>query len=155
MIRNARIEDVLAIVGMIRSGCDEGVFYSRSDSLEEQEEAFRKYAFENRTKGYEILIHQTGNRIQGYVDYQVKRGVGHFLGIYVKADYQRKGIGKRLMKKALEDFKRLGCHKARLEVFAPNAGAISLYKHLDFKQEGFLHKDEEKRDVIIMSRFLP
>jgi len=109
LIRNARIEDVLAIVGMIRSGCDEGVFYSRSDSLEEQEEAFRKYAFENRTKGYEILIHQTGNRIQGYVDYQVKRGVGHFLGIYVKADYQRKGIGKRLMKKALEDFKRLGC----------------------------------------------
>lgn len=59
------------------------------------------------------------------------------------------------MKEVLEDFKRLGCHKARLEVFANNVGAISLCKHLGFNQEGFLHKDEEKKDIMIMSRFLP
>jgi ribosomal protein S18 acetylase RimI-like enzyme len=155
LIRKARIEDAPTIVGMIRNGSDEDVFYSRRDSVEEQIEGFKRYAFDNRPKGYEVLVHQTENTIEGYVDYQVKRGVGHILGIYVERDYRRKGVGKRLMKKALEDFKRLECHKARLEVFAHNAGAISLYEHLGFKQEGFLHKDEEKKDVIILSRFPP
>ncbi len=154
MIRKARIEDALTIVDMIRNGSSEGVFYQRSDSLEEQVEGFRSYAFSSRPKGYEILIDQTENVIEGYTDYQMKRGVGHILGIYVKRDSRRKGVGKRLMKKILDDFKRLGCHKARLEVFAHNAGAISLYEHLGFNQEGFLHRDEEKKDVVIMSRFL-
>ena len=155
LIRKAGIEDIPVIVGMIRNGSDEDVFYSRPDSLEEQLERFKRFAFDSRSDGYEVLVHQTENTIEGYVDYQVKRGVGHILGIYVKRDYRRKGVGKRLVKKALEDFKRLGCHKARLEVFAHNTGAVSLYEHLGFNQEGFLHKDEEKKDVIIMSKFLP
>jgi ribosomal protein S18 acetylase RimI-like enzyme len=121
--------------------------------LEEQVEGFRRYAFESRPEGYEILVFHTENRIEGYVDYQVKRGVGHILGIYVKRSYRRRGVGKRLMDRALEDFNKIGCHKTRLEVFAHNLGAINFYKQLGFNQEGYLHKDEEKIDIIIMSRF--
>ena len=90
----------------------------------------------------------------GYIDSQVKRGVGHILGIYVKQNYRAKGIGKRLMERALGNFRKEGCHKARLEVFAHNHRAIKFYKHLDFVQEGFLREDEEKKDTIIMSKFL-
>lgn len=155
MIREARIEDAFTIVGMIKTGSDEGVFHLRCDSLEEQVEGFRRYAFESRPKGYNILVHQIENRIEGYLDYRVNRGVGHILGLYVKPNYRRKGVGKSLMKKAFEDFKRIGCHKARLEVFAHNLGAINFHEHIGFKQEGFLHKDEGKKDIIIMGRFIP
>lgn len=155
MIREARTEDALTIVGMIKTGSDEGVFHSRCDSLEEQVEGFRRYAFESRPKGYNVLVHQTENRIEGYLDYRVNRGVGCIWGIYVKPNCRRKGVGRNLMKKAFEDFNRIGCHKARLEVFARNVGAISFHEHLGFKQEGFLHRDEDQKDIIIMSRFFP
>ena len=128
----------------------EGVFHSCNLSLEEQRKEFRKYAFENRPVGYQILVYQIGSTAVGYVDYQVKRGVGHILGIYVKQSYRRTGMGK-----ALDDFKKRGCHKTRLQVLAHNHGAINCYKHLNFVQEGFLRKDEEKKDTVITSKFLP
>jgi len=154
-IREARIEDIPMIVEMIRAGSSEGVFHSRNLSLEEQREGFRKYVFENRPVGYQILVYQIGSTTVGYVDYRVRRGVGHILGIYVKRSYRRRGIGKRLIGRALDDFKKGGCHKTRLEVFAYNHGAMNFYKHFNFVQEGFLHEDEEKKDTVIMSKFLP
>jgi ribosomal protein S18 acetylase RimI-like enzyme len=155
LIREAETEDLFSIVDMIRAGSDEGIFHSRCDSLEEQREAFRKYAFERRPEGYGLLVYQAENRIEGYVDYQVKRGVGHILGIYVKQSCRRKGVGKRLMEKALERFNKTGCHKTRLEVFAHNPKAVDFYRQLGFIQKGFLRRDEGNKDVIIMSMFLP
>ena len=155
VIREARVEDVPAIVDMIRAGSNEGVFHSQAFSLEEQKEAFKKNAFEERPEGYQVLVSQVGSRIVGYIDYRVRRGVGHVLGIYVKQAYRKQGVGKGLVRKVLNDFKRKGCHKTRLEVFAQNCGAIQFYKYFGFAQEGFLHKDEEKKDEIIMSKFLP
>ena len=155
VVREARVQDAMAIVDMIRAGSNEGVFHSQAFSLEEQREAFRKNAFKERSQGYQVLVSQVGSRIVGYIDYRVRRGVGHVLGIYVKQGYRRQGIGKGLMRKTLDDFKRKGCHKTRLEVFAHNYGAIEFYRYFGFAQEGFLHKDEEKKDEIIMSKFLP
>ncbi|MDH7477870.1 MAG: hypothetical protein QHH17_05765, partial [Candidatus Bathyarchaeota archaeon] len=60
----------------------------------------------------------------------------------------------KLIDKTLYSFKKRGCHKARLEVFVDNKEAIKFYTHLNFIQEGFLHQDEEKKDIIIMSKFL-
>lgn len=153
-IRGAKVEDVTTIVDMIRAGSDERVFHSRDISVEESRKAFKKYAFEDRHRGYQILVSQVGSKIAGYVDYEVRRGVGHVLGIYIKQECRRKGIGRQLLEKVLDNFHEEGCHKTRLEVFAHNTGAIKFYKHLGFAQEGFLHKDEDKKDTIILSRFL-
>ncbi len=143
------------IVDMIRAGSAEGVFRSRNLSLGKQREDFGRFAFENRPVGYQMLVYQIEGTTVGYVDYQVRRGLGRVLGIYVKPSHRRMGIGMRLMKKALDDFQGKGCHKARLSVLAVNHGAINFYKHLGFVQEGFLRKDEEKKDTVIMSKFLP
>ena len=58
------------------------------------------------------------------------------------------------MEKTLDELKNKSCHKARLEVFANNHGAIDLYTCLNFVQEGYLREDEEKKDTVIMSKFL-
>jgi ribosomal protein S18 acetylase RimI-like enzyme len=139
---------------MMRAASDEGIFHSRNLSEREQRERLKEYAFRNRPEGYQILVYQLRKAIVGYVDYQVKRGVGQILGIYVKQNLRSKGLGKKLMQKVLDDLEKKGCHKARLEVFAHNHGAIGFYQHEGFVQEGFLRKDEEKRDIAIMSKFL-
>lgn len=156
-VREGHIEDVPFIVDMVRAGSEEGVFHthpSRSLSIDEQREGFRKFAFKNRLEGYQLLIFEVDSAIVGYVDSQVRRGVGHILGIYVRQNYRAKGIGKRLMERVLNSFRKKGCHKARLEVFAHNHRAIKFYRRLDFVQEGFLREDEERKDTIIMSKFL-
>lgn len=152
-IREARAEDVPDIVDMIRAGSAEGVFHSQDFSLEEQRKAFRKYAFEEKSEGYQVLVCQVGSTIVGYIDYRVRRGVGRILGIYVKQGYRRKGFGKELMEKAFLKFRKKDCHKTRLEVFAHNKAATKFYIHLGFDQEGLLYKDEEKKDTIILSKF--
>lgn len=111
-------------------------------------------ASDNREKGFELLLCQIETEIVGYIDALVgKWGVGHFLGIFVKPEYRRKGIGEKLLDNIMEKFSTSNCHKAKLEVFADNQGAIRFYSNLGFVQEGYLKKDEDKRDVIIMSRF--
>jgi len=156
-VREAWTDDVPSIVDMVRTGSKEGVFHAHpscSLSVERQRDGFRKFAFENRPEGYQLLVFQVGRAIVGYIDFHVKRGVGHILGIYVRQSYRGKGIGKRLMERALDDFRKKRCHKTRLEVFAQNHRAIEFYKHLDFVREGFLRQDEEKKDIVILSKFL-
>jgi len=154
LIRIANIMDVPFIVEMIRAAAGEGVFHSIFLSVEEHRRKFREFAFKKPPEGYQLLVFQVGNKIVGYIDFHVKRGVGQILGIYVKPSHRKKGIGKKLVEKALDSFKKRKCHKARLEVFAKNDKAIRFYTNLNFIQEGFLRKDEDKKDIIIMSRFL-
>ncbi len=156
-VRVASIEDVPSIVTMVRAGSEEGIFHynpSHSFSVEEQRESFRNFAFEKRPKGYQVLVFETEDTVIGYVDSEVKRGVGHILGIYVDQKHRRKGIGKKLIEYMLQDCMRQGCHKARLEVFANSHKAIGFYKHLGFIQEGYLRNDQENKDTVIMSKFL-
>ncbi|MCW4020128.1 MAG: GNAT family N-acetyltransferase [Candidatus Bathyarchaeota archaeon] len=150
VIREASAEEAPVIVDMIRARVDERVFHSRNVSVE----GFRNFAFENPREGYKILVYQAGDRVVGYIDFRVRMGVGHILGFYVKPEHRREGVGKNLMEKALDTLKRKGCHKARLEVFAHNRVAVRFYSHLNFVQEGYLHEDTGKKDIIIMSKFL-
>ncbi|MFX1369907.1 MAG: GNAT family N-acetyltransferase [Promethearchaeota archaeon] len=144
-------EDAPDIVGLIRIGIEERAFHDRVISLEDALE----YAFSSPPKGYNLFICLIENEIAGYIDGLVgKRGVGIVTGICVRPEHRRKGVGEQLMGRILDQFRLGECHKARTEVFADNQGAIRFYLRCDFIQEGYLKKDEGKRDVIIMGRFL-
>ena len=150
-IRAATTEDVPYIVDLIRMGVEDRSFHNRVISIK----GFREYAFKSRQKGFNIILYQIINEIVSYMDSIVGNwGVGHILGIYVKPEHRKKGIGKKLMNKTFDEFMKRNCHKARVEVFANNQGAIRFYTSLNFVQEGYLRNDEDKRDVIIMSKFL-
>lgn len=149
-VRRALVRDAPVIVNMIKKGSEEGVFHSRTPSVE----GLCRYAFENPREGYSILLCQIGAKITGYVDLRMNRGVGHILGIYVKPDYRKRGIGTALMERTLNESRAKRCHKARLEVFAKNQTAKKFYTRLGFVKEGFLIQDEERKNTIIMSKFL-
>ena len=150
-IREATLDDVPSIVAMVRMGIKEKAFHNREVS----DESFLDWAFTNRERGYALYLCENDSESLGYIDSIVGRwGVGFITGIYVNPQYRKQGIGEGLMKKSHDRFLERDCHKARLEVFADNKGAISFYSRVGFVEEGYLQNDEDKRDVIIMSRFL-
>jgi ribosomal protein S18 acetylase RimI-like enzyme len=149
-IRKASPEDAFVIVDIIRAAAQENAFHSRVLSVKE----FREFAFEKSREGYNIFVCKIRGTIVGYIDSRMRMGVGHILGLYVKPTYRRKGIGRNLMETMVKEFKKKGCHKTRLEVFANNDGAIDFYNRLGFVQEGYFREDEEKKDTIVMSKVL-
>lgn len=62
------------------------------------------------------------------------------LGIGVLAPYRGKGVGKALMKAALEKAKLKGLTRIELTVREKNTSAIALYEELGFVKEG-IHKN--------------
>ncbi len=150
-LRVATPEDASGIVDLVRIGVKERAFHYREPSVE----GFIEFAFSDPPEGFHIFVYQVETEIAGYVDSIAgKRGVGEVWGICVRPEYRRKGIGEKLFNKVMETFTENGCHKARLEAFAENQGAIDFYKRQNFIQEGYLKEDKEKRDAVIMSRFL-
>jgi len=79
--------------------------------------------------------------------------VGH-LGMGVVKNARRKGIGALLLRASLKDAFSKGLKRVELEVFASNAGAISLYEKEGFTEEGRKRKaryiDGIYDDIIVM-----
>ena len=82
------------------------------------------------------------NNLIGIASVSLKQKIFNHLGVTgvsIKKDFRGKGLGKMLMKKALEEASSLvGIKKIILGVFANNKVAINLYKKLGFKEYGCL-----------------
>lgn len=61
--------------------------------------------------------------------------VGH-LGMGVRREYRRRGLGRRLLEACLSRATAAGIERVELEVFSDNAAAIGLYESHGFKLEG-------------------
>jgi RimJ/RimL family protein N-acetyltransferase len=58
------------------------------------------------------------------------------LGMGVRAEWRRQGIGRRLLDACLSLARDAGIEKVELEVFTDNVGATRLYQSLGFIEEG-------------------
>lgn len=100
--------------------------------------------------GMVVLIQQTNIK---------SRHLANIFGLYVKASYRGKGIGKQLIDKALE---RLtsdeSIRKVKLAVNAELTATINLYEKLGFQRVGMLKQelryDDRFYDELIMERLL-
>jgi len=83
--------------------------------------------------------------------------VGH-LGMGVRREYRRQGIGQRLLSECLVLAKNYGLERVELEVFSDNEAAISLYEKFNFEVEGekkYARKFEGKyQDINLMALLL-
>ena len=88
------------------------------------------------------------------------RGFTHVgrLGMGVRSDWRRQGIGRRLLVACLSLARRAGIKKVELEVFADNLGAIRLYESLGFVHEGLKVRGrklgDRYQDLILMALWL-
>jgi RimJ/RimL family protein N-acetyltransferase len=77
------------------------------------------------------------------------------LGLMVAAGYRRRGIGRRLLKQAIDWARESRVTKLELHVFPHNTPAIALYEEFGFVREGFrrrhYRRGGEYVDAILMA----
>jgi ribosomal protein S18 acetylase RimI-like enzyme len=85
---------------------------------------------------------------------QVLGGVGRIDWIAVAPEYQRQGIGRKLMKAVEGQMKGRGCHKMTLYVFDSQIPALGLYLNWGMIPEATLKEHHWGDDYVVMSKWL-
>lgn len=102
------------------------------------------------------------DRVIGWCDISPSKGEGFThcgrLGMGVQHGYRGKGIGTRLMEKAISAARDSGIERVELEVYASNIPAIRLYEKRGFVHEGAKRKarklDGAYDDILVMALFV-
>jgi ribosomal protein S18 acetylase RimI-like enzyme len=91
-----------------------------------------------------FLVGTIGNKVAATVmcGYDGHRGWIHYLG--VDPEYQRNGLGRRIMEAAAEKLKEKGCPKINLNVRKTNSEVIQFYNKIGYGED----------EVITMSKRL-
>jgi len=89
---------------------------------------------EFKNKFSKILIFKKKEEIIGYLIFREIKPEIEIFKIGVKKEYQRKGVGTKLMQKLMEFAKEKKISKIFLEVKASNLSAYNFYKKLGFKE---------------------
>ena len=104
-----------------------------------QEKALSFYKQSMYQGGY-FLVARSHNKLLGWIlldrsyDYFINKEVGWINDIYVKKEYRKNGIAKRLIFEGIKEFRKKGFLEVSLNVYSTNKHAISLYKSLGFQE---------------------
>lgn len=116
------------------------------DELSNPSSEFFFVYFNNELAGYlKVNINDAQSEDMGNEALEVER-------IYIKRDFQKHGLGKYLLNKAIEVAKVHNKTKVWLGVWEKNENAIAFYKKLGFVEIGahsFYMGDEEQIDIIM------
>jgi len=114
-----------------------------------------------------FLVAEENGEVVGYVMCRIETGLsnlgfhgiakkGHVVSIAVLPFHQRKGIGRALMVKVMENMRLYNAKQCFLEVRVGNTAAIDLYKKLGFQIARTIHGYYiDGEDACVMSRDLP
>ncbi len=110
-----------------------------------------------------IITPKINNKIVGMLDFAggSRRRIQHQgeFSMSVALDYQGQGIGQAMLEALIEWTKTQRIEQLRLSVTSKNISAISMYKKMDFIEEGrqpkrFKFKDGTYDDLVLMLRQL-
>lgn len=115
-------------------------------------EMFRQEVQDNQLSRSYVV--RSGERLVGYFVAWFLQDEVHLLNIAVHEDYQRRGIGRRMMRYLLElaSFERK--NMVTLEVRESNEGAIELYRSFGFTPVGIRREyyQDDKENALLMAR---
>lgn len=111
------------------------------------EECFQNPAY------YFFVAKDDENNVVGYIATYIVRDEAFVENVCVAEHARRRGIGKALVERAMENCKANGASFLSLEVRRSNAAAIGLYSALDFEIEGTRKKyySDPEEDALIMT----
>ncbi|MGN7410267.1 GNAT family N-acetyltransferase [Sporosarcina sp. SAFN-010] len=107
--------------------------------------------FNNEVSGYlKLNVDEAQSEVVDQDSLEIER-------IYIKSEFQKRGLGKCLLNKAQEIAKECGKKKIWLGVWEKNENAIAFYNTQGFIQSGthtFVMGDEEQMDFIMTKTLL-
>ncbi|MFH1100686.1 MAG: ribosomal protein S18-alanine N-acetyltransferase [Methanobacteriota archaeon] len=114
------------------------------------------------TKAHRTFLVETHNEtIRGFIIILYRKGtsIAGLETVNVNPQYQKQGIGKRLLKTAEDEMKKNGIKMVRLEVSPGNRAAIMLYKKEGFQMVSLLknyyvYPHQGSRDALRMTKEL-
>lgn len=106
------------------------------------DEKFHKHKLEKAIKAEpnSLIIAQFNDKTIGWIWLRTKRDrisgnkFGYIKSIYVKEEYRKRGIGKRLIQVAEEYFLNKGISRLNLIVSALNDRALSFFREMGFEE---------------------
>jgi len=137
-IRPARESDAASLCAAVKAVAAEKIYLATIDGYSlEQTRAFLKHIMDGSLPQMTAVVER---EVVGFCDIIPKavQGFTHVarLGMGVRAEWRRQGIGRRLLDACLSLARKAGIEKVELEVFSDNAGALRLYESLGFSEEG-------------------
>lgn len=102
-----------------------------------------------------IYLYEEDNKILGYISFSFDGDIAEMLNFSVDKDYQKRGIGSRLLSYMLDLFASKGAKSSILEVRDSNIRAISLYNKFGYtlihKRKGYYSNGEDA--LVLEKRF--
>ena len=157
-IRRATAEDVEAMLDALEPVVAEGRWLGAEPPFNREDRRERFLASLESDRSVHLLAVVDG-AIVGHVSVDAAPyGVAQ-LGMFVAAEWRRKGVGSALVHAAVGTARLMGAHKVSLQVWPHNHGARQLYKRHGFVEEGRLRRHYRRRngqlwDAVIMGLVL-
>ena len=108
--------------------------------------------------GYNCWVATIDKKIIGYGIVMLAAGEAHVLNLCVSPDYQRRGLGRKLLKHLMIRAQMAEIDMILLEVRRTNQAAIELYHSEGFHELGvrnnYYPADNGREDAIILARYL-
>lgn len=105
--------------------------------------------------GYYCCVIEDNTEVIGHAVMSYAVGECHILNVCILPEYQRQGMGKRVIKQLLEVGERNGARIAFLEVRLSNIAAYQLYESLGFTEVGirkdYYPAEEGREDAMILA----
>lgn len=147
-IREHKTEDKSQVLNLFNEfgdffvGIDKLKFIIRAANYAE---TFLSEMLENTSVDGVVYVAEDNNRVVGFIGGNIKdltsentvenvpMKKGRILELFVTKDYRSKGVGRILMEKLEEYFKKNGCHTVNVEVFAQNINAYNFYSSFGYE----------------------
>jgi [ribosomal protein S18]-alanine N-acetyltransferase len=104
--------------------------------------------------GYECWLMECAGSIAGYAVTTVAAGEAHLLNLCVAVNWQRRGLGARLLRFVIGCARELGAETMFLEVRPSNTAARRLYDKTGFQtialRRGYYPGPEGREDALVM-----
>ena len=104
--------------------------------------------------GYSCWVYEFGSIMVGYAVLMLGAGEAHVLNIAIAKDWQRQGLGRRLLQYLIKVAREYRAEMMFLEVRPSNIGALRLYEDVGFNEmatrRGYYPAHDGREDAILM-----
>ena len=152
------LPEILAIYNhMIRT--TSAIWKDEPVSLDER----RAWFAVRQASGYPVLVADVADRVAGYAAVSDFRpGSGYRMTcentVHVLPEFARRGIGRALLTKLVEEAREIGKTAMVAAIGLPNRASIMLHRACDFQESGILPgvgiKHGQRLDLLLMQRDL-